>query len=104
MPRVADFAAFGEAVGRTLQWPDGTFLTDYDDNRWESTASHLEESLVATVLLRNSHCLDGWTGTASELLALLTQGASKAVASSSRWPKSPWLRSNELRRIAPNSP
>ena len=101
MPRMADFAAFGEAVGRTLQWPDGTFLADYDDNRRESTATQLEDSLVATVLLRNSHRLDGWTGTASELLALLTQGVSKGVASSSRWPKSPWLLSNELRRIAP---
>ncbi len=45
--------------------------------------------------------IDGWAGTASELLSLLTKGVSKGVASSSRWPKSPWLHSNELRRIAP---
>ena len=77
LPRMADFAAFGEAVGRTLGWPAGTFLADYNDNRRESTATQLEDSLVANVLLRNAHRLDGWTGTASELLALLTQGVGK---------------------------
>ena len=101
MPRMADFAAFGEAVGRTLQWPAGTFLADYSDNRRESTVTQLEDSLVANILLRNAERLDGWAGTATELLSLLTKGVSKGVASSSRWPKSPWLLSNELRRIAP---
>ena len=33
LPRMADFAAFGEAVGRTLGWPSGMFLADYNDNR-----------------------------------------------------------------------
>ena len=98
---MADFAAFGEAVGRTLGWPAGMFLADYNDNRTESTATQLEDSLVASILRRNAYRLDGWTGTASELLLLLTQGVGKRTASSSRWPKSPWLLSNELRRIAP---
>ena len=101
LPRMADFAAFGEAVGRTLGWPAGTFLSDYDGNRQESTATQLEDSLVANVLLRNAYRFDGWTGTASELLSLLTRGVSKRVASSSRWPKTPGHLTNELRRIAP---
>ncbi len=101
MPRMADFAAFGEAIGRTLQWPAGTFLEYYDDSRRESAATHLEDSAVANVLLRNALRLDGWSGTASELLSMLTQGTSKRVASSCRWPKSPGWLTNELRRIAP---
>ena len=102
LPRMADFAAFGEAVGRTLGWPAGTFLADYNDNRRESTATQLEDSLVANVLLRNAHRLDGWTGTASELLSLLTQRSEQEgrflvpLAKNARW-----LLTNELRRIAP---
>jgi putative DNA primase/helicase len=98
---MADFATFGEAVGRSLHWPAGTFLADYDDNRREATVTQLEDSMVADVLVRNAYRLDGWSGTASELLSLITQGVSKKVATSSRWAKSPGWLTNEQRRIGP---
>jgi hypothetical protein len=37
LPRMADFAAFDEAVGRTLEWPAGTFLAAYTENRRDAT-------------------------------------------------------------------
>ncbi len=101
MPRMADFASFGEAVGLTLGWPAGTLLADYNANRREASAAQLEDSLVAEVLLRNAHSFYHWTGTSAELLALLARGVSKKDASSSRWPKAPGWFTNELRRIAP---
>ncbi len=101
LPRMADFAAFGEAVGRSLGWRAGTFLADYYDNRRESTATQLEDSPVAEVLLRIAPDLGIWTGTASELLAMLNDAVGRRMSSSSRWPKSPWFLSNEIRRIAP---
>ncbi len=51
MPRMADFAAFGEAVGLTLGWPAGTLLADYDANRREASAAQLEDSAVGNVLV-----------------------------------------------------
>ena len=101
LPRMADFAAFGEAVGRALGWPPGMFLADYDANRREATMIQLEDSIVANALLRNVHRLDGWTGTPTALFGLLTRGVSKGAGTSSRWPKSPARMTNELRRIAP---
>ena len=101
LPRMADFAAFGEAVGQTLGWPAGTFLADYNENRREGTTNQLEDSIVADILLGNAHRLDGWTGSPSELLSLLTRGVSRRTASASRWPKSPARLTNELRRISP---
>jgi hypothetical protein len=83
LPRMADFATFGEAVGRSLHWPAGAFLADYNDNRREATVTQLEDSMVAAVLLGNAHRLDGWTGSASELLSMLTRGVGKRVATSS---------------------
>jgi putative DNA primase/helicase len=100
LPRMADFALFGEAVGRSLHWPAGTFLADYDDNRREATATQLEDSMVADVQVRSAYRLDGWSGAASDLLSLLSHGVSKKTASSSRRPKSPERLTNEIRRIA----
>jgi hypothetical protein len=101
LPRMADFAAFGEAVCQTLQWPAGMFLHDYEDNRREATMTQLEDSIVGSILLQLSPRMKDWTGTPAQLLSALSQGVDKKVVSSPRWPKSPGWLSNELRRIAP---
>ena len=104
LPRMADFAAFGEAVGRTLGWPAGMFLADYNDNRRESTVTQLEDSLVGTVLLENAHGMADWTGTPSRATPLLSLVVGKKVASSARWPKSPAWLTNELTPHCPSAP
>jgi hypothetical protein len=101
LPRMADFAVFGEAVGRSLHWPAGTFLADYSDNRREATMTQLEDSAVGTVLLQLAPHMSDWTGSPAQLLTALGRGVSREMASSSRWPKSPGWLTNELRRIAP---
>jgi len=72
LPRMADFAAFAEAVGRNLGWPAGTVLSNYNDNRCEAAVTHIEESPVASFLLEWAHELNDWSGTPTELLAQLT--------------------------------
>ena len=37
LPRMADYAEWGEATGRGLGWGAGTFLSNYNDNRKEAT-------------------------------------------------------------------
>ena len=104
LPRMADFARFGEAVGRGLGWPPETFLAAYRDNRQQATLATLEESILANILLKKVEMSCGlleWTATASELLAKLTLGIDRRIASSPRWPKTPSMLGNELRRLAP---
>ena len=103
LPRMADFARFGEAVGRGLGWPAGTFISAYNDNRRDNTLTSLEESLVATVLLDNAALggLINWTLSATEMLEDLTTDLPKKLRASARWPKTPQAFANELRRIAP---
>jgi hypothetical protein len=101
LPRLADFARFAEAVGRSLGWPDGTVLDDYDTNRRNATISYLEDSLLGQVLLDLS--LDyyrRWSGSPSRLYAELTELAGE-YAESPRWPKSTSRFMIELHRIAP---
>jgi len=103
LPRMADFACFGEAVGRGLGWPAETFLSAYNDNRQETTLTALEESVLATVLLDMAAWggLENWTRSATEMLEALSRYVDPKVRASGRWPKSPRVFSNELRRIAP---
>jgi hypothetical protein len=103
LPRMADFACLGEAVGRGLGWPRGTFLAAYSDNRHETAVTSLEESLIATALL-DSAALGGlakWTLSATEMLDALAEDVPPRIRASSRWPKTPRGFTNELRRIAP---
>ena len=104
LPRMADFARFGEAVGRGLGWPHETFLTAYLDNRREATLSTLEDSILANMLIKQVEMNWGlleWTMTASEMLAKLTLSIDRRIAKSPRWPKTPIMLSSELRRLAP---
>ncbi|MFI5460165.1 MAG: hypothetical protein ACHRXM_32515, partial [Isosphaerales bacterium] len=101
LPRMADFAAFAEAVGRHLGWPAGTVLSDYNDNRCEAAATHIEESPVASFLLEWAHELNDWSGTPTELLAQLNSLVGKKVTALPHWPKSPAWLAKEMRRIAP---
>jgi hypothetical protein len=101
LPRMADFAAASEAIGRALGWPEGTFLADYEANRREASITQIEDSLVATVLLQNAARLGAWMGKPTELLADLCAAIGPKEAASARWPKTPERFTNELRRIAP---
>jgi len=100
---MADFACFGEAVGRGLGWPAETFLSAYSDNRRETTLTALEESALARVLLDSAagFGLVNWTRSATEMLEALSPYVDPKVRASGRWPKTPQMFSNELRRIAP---
>ena len=62
----------------------------------------LEESVLATTLLDSAACggLLNWTRSATEMLEELSRYVDPKVRASARWPKSPQMFSNELRRIA----
>jgi hypothetical protein len=103
LPRMADFACFGEAVGRGLGWPEGSFVAAYRDNRQDATLTSLEDSVVAAALLSNAAWggLENWTLCASEMLSALARQVDPRVRASVRWPKTPRAFADELRRIAP---
>ena len=104
LPRMADFARFGEAVGRGLGWPPQTFLAGYLENRRDATLATLEDSILANVLLKQVEMCFGlleWIMPASEMLAKLTLNLDRRITRSQSWPKTPTMFSSELRRLAP---
>ncbi len=104
LPRMADFARFGEAVGRGLGWPAETFLSIYHDNRGEAASASLEDSPVAQALLESAELgglREEWTQSPTEMLEKLGREVSRRIRASARWPKTARAFSDELRRIGP---
>jgi hypothetical protein len=101
LPRMADFARFGEAVGRDQGWEDGAFLRAYTNNSLELTESALEASLVARTIGAFMATRPIWEGTCATLLHVLKEVVSPDEMKSWGWPKSPRKLSSELARLAP---
>ena len=99
LPRMADYAEWGEATSRGLGWGAETFVSTYKDNRKEATQVLLEDSPVASVMLALARIGVNWSGKAQELY----QGAVNIVGRrfGPGWPKTISMFATELRRIAP---
>jgi hypothetical protein len=101
LPRMADHALWGEAVGRALGWRPEQFLYAYDDNRIEATVTELADSPVASALVRLATSGSLWAGSPAQLHGELATKVGDKVAASARWPKTFAAFGNELRRLAP---
>jgi hypothetical protein len=99
LPRMADAARWGEAVGRGLGWAPGTFLDAYSANRQSAGRRALEDSPAADALASFITLVGAWSGTASELLQVLRDVLRPLGARG--WPKTPGALSALLRRMAP---
>jgi hypothetical protein len=102
MPRLADFARFGEAVCQSQGWGEGAFLKAYRNNIEGVTESAAEASPVATAILKLMDELkqDEWQGTVTQLLAKLTP-VNEREAKTPGWPGTPRKLTSELIRLAP---
>jgi hypothetical protein len=110
LPRMADFAVWGEAVGRALGWGEGVFLAAYAGNRKDAVAFAVAGSPVADAILRLAQDKAGaegdgrdesepvWEGTSTELHDALTAAVGEVVARQKTWPKSPHALSRQLPR------
>src|SRR5262249_42353757 len=101
LPRMADFARWGEAVGRGLGWPHGAFLNAYEQNSTSANAVALESSPVALAVRELASAEGSWSGSATELLAALTAVAGATATSDKHWPRAANALSNKLKVAAP---
>jgi hypothetical protein len=101
MPRLADFARWGEAIARALGYPEGAFLSAYLRNIEGQNRQVLEGSTVATAVLALMDGRDEWHSTMGELLGELQVLAERLRIDihSRAWPKAPNALGRELRAV-----
>jgi hypothetical protein len=97
-PRMADFAALGEAVFRINGEPEGAFIAHYDAMRKAGVHRTIDASPLGAALLSFlSGMPSGWRGTLSELLDRLVPYRPQGET----WPRSAKGLGDALRRLAP---
>ena len=101
LPRMADFARWGKAVGRALGWPAGSFLAAYEGNRSAANELAVEGSHVALAVRELMGQSPKWEGTADDLLARLGEVAGEATTRRKEWPKSPRGMRGAVQRVVP---
>jgi hypothetical protein len=99
-PRMADFAAFGVAVERSLQWPAGSFLISYRQNIESLSSVVVDADPFASAIRRLVTESGRWSGIVSELATTLGARVDERVLRDRSWPRSSIAFSNRLRRAA----
>lgn len=100
LPRMADFALFATAC-ETALWEEGTFAKVYDANINEAVDTVLDADSVALAVRALMNKRNGeWRGTASALLANLSDVVDDAQRKSNDWPKTARSVAGRLRRAA----
>jgi hypothetical protein len=102
LPRMADFAVWGEAVCRAAGGKEGEFLAVYSGNRKHANEAILDDSPVPTALKKLMIMSHKWEGAASELLDALALAVDDKTRQSTRWPKSPRAMAGAIRRLSPS--
>jgi hypothetical protein len=100
-PRMADFARLATAAEPGMGLRPGKFLQAYDASRADAIEASIELNPLAAAV-RDIATVDGWSGTATELLKKLTDGVAEQITKTKDWPKTPTVLSNELTRIQPS--
>jgi hypothetical protein len=99
LPRMADFALWATACEGAF-WPSGTFMAAYTTNRVEVVANVIDADPVAASVRALMADRTDWRGTASELLAALSEVAGERTTRAKDWPSNPRVLANRFRRAA----
>lgn len=86
-----DFATWTVAAEPALPWASRLFMSSYAENRAEGHEAALEGEIVGAVLRRRFAGLESWEGTATELLAELSDAA-EGIGQAEPASGSPWSR------------
>lgn len=101
LPRMADFALLGEAMGAALGANAGEWLNKYHDHRKNAVRRTIDSSPVAVQCLKLIDLGDSHKGTIKDLLDKLNGLRGTALEEKDYWPRTPRGLGDILRRIAP---
>lgn len=101
LPRMADFAQLGEAMGAALGHIPGAWLAKYHEHRKNAVRRTIDSSAVAVHCIKFIELGRSHQGTVKDLLEKLNGIRSNALEEKEYWPRTPRGLGDVLRRIAP---
>jgi hypothetical protein len=105
LPRMADFAEIGEIACRCMGYEDNEFLKAYDKNIETQVEEAIAANLVSSAIIKLMEDRTEWTGTATQLLAVLEDIAIthlKVNTNTKQWPKAANVLSGRLEEVKTN--
>ena len=99
LPRMADFAVWAMETETGLPWESGKFIEAFEKSRMELIDDAIEADPVADAIMVFMKSHRYWSGTATDLYALLYNIAIGAYVSPSNFPKQPNMLSRHLKSI-----
>ena len=100
LPRMADYAQWVVSCEPSLPWRKGKFLAAYAAAREDAVETGIDADPVASALLALVHEENEWSGTSTELLAVLDRRRGDARPPK-RWPETAQAMGGRLTRAAP---
>ena len=101
LPRMADFAQLGEAMGAALGASPGEWLAKYHEHRKNAVRRTIDSSPVAVHCIKFIELGRNHQGTVKDLLGKLNDIRGNAFEEKDYWPRTPRGLGDVLRRIAP---
>lgn len=101
LPRMADFAQWAAAGLPALGFSAEEFMWAYRHNIGTGLSAGIESSLIGRSIRTLMMSLSNWTGSASELLEVLSRTVDESAARSPSWPRSAQALSGAIKRLAP---
>ena len=111
LPRMADFAVWGEAISRAMDYKPLEFITAYDENMGRQNIEAIESNAIAQAILKlvdggpnPDNQINYWEGSATELLNTLNYVAQRFNIDNldKNWPKAANQLTRRLRPILSN--
>lgn len=99
LPRMADFAVWGEAIAQAFGYEQGTFLSTYQRNIAKQTDEVIANDSTADAVVRLLDSAPTWTGTATQLLQALQALFSEQELRGAELPKSASALSRKLNTL-----
>lgn len=103
--RMADFARFGMAVERALNWPKDSFKVAYAQNQQQQMFNSLGDDPLAaamrTLVTNEVTAGSAYSKTPTDLLAVLREVATHSQVANKAWPMSPHSLSKRLKKMEP---
>jgi len=104
LPRMADFAVWGEAISQALGYEANEFIQIYEENIKGKNEEVVRSHAVAAAVNEFMAEQDTWGGTATELLENLEKVATdlKLDTKDKGWPKAPHVLTRRLKEVISN--